>query len=1178
VNPSDRELEAKLVEMIRRYSFIRTAAGQQLYQFFVDIYEHFFDNEKSDAYDDTNDTNTNTNTSTSTEGFATMGTTNDNTNSTNNTDNTDNTDNTNSTNNTNDNTVSLIQQLDFTAGKLNPILKETYKRTISIDSQYRDPEYPMSTDFTLNFTETLRDVVSLKLYAIQLPVTWYTINENYGSNFFYLKSATPGIDTPDHEYRVEVSAGNYTASTLQQAISTSFNQLRTQYADVDFGTTDIAYNTSDCKATLSIDLQKAYNEHYYGLNFEKDPSTAGSLAGMLGFSNKTYDVLYQAFSTPTTPPSSAANAKTYIVDAATPGFSIVQYRSDIYTNPSLPKSLTTTKTYTNVALEYEDYQNITPNSQTIMLGLSYEIIDTIPITFPVEFYGNHDPTEIMEEVDRLLKAHSKLDNAVNASQVTYNEEKQQYVWSVKLDRFQNANTPNYKVVLRFPYTDDINRNLWIDTSNSSPSVFGWEPTTNTLPNDAKEAIVEMSNLVAENEKTSQLETIDNKIRWVCSNPNINPQIGAYDASMANYELPAINPNFDFEVDISNSNNYVQSTLTEEINTKIRSTAQDISDQLLDATEVRLENNQFFLKTDLRKRFTTEDFLTQQHTSNKSGPITSFGDFFSAPSGNESNNHFNMTVMGFDETTYIYTSEFKTQQDYEITPQTLFTIQGGDKFKDISFNPTIDTSGSFNRNDFISKINDILNNYQFDSTTTNYPLRNSSFTFFAIDGVTSHVELRIVVDFEITEKEYRLEFIDPAYVTTQPTQTTQTSLWETTVWNNAFGLDPSYNLSDYNTTTTPPLVSFIEISGNSVELDEQDISENIILKPNVNALNGVYVANSTVNDIVIPINAKNTTRLNLITVINEELRTNELTKGSYIELITDPQTQKSRTNIRWNVNKIYTTQDYRLVFYDIYSFVRCNESTRSYRNATIDNTLGWILGYRSLSEYPLIADNLMSVSRTYQNPDTLLSTGSPYTYSETFVDGHIINPNTVTTTLTGDTTVSVNLYNYFMIILDDFNQNHLNDGLVTVTKRDNSVTLPSYANRKKYQCDPVTGEIINSGIPTGQNNLTQNQLYSLNQIINTQNQNRGAVNSGPFVKDMFALIPVKTSGMTPGSIFVEFGGTLQNQERMYFGPVNINRLNVKLINDRGDTVDLNGANWSIQLVCEQLYQKQKGGGP
>jgi hypothetical protein len=40
--------------------------------------------------------------------------------------------------------------------------------------------------------------------------------------------------------------------------------------------------------------------------------------------------------------------------------------------------------------------------------------------------------------------------------------------------------------------------------------------------------------------------------------------------------------------------------------------------------------------------------------------------------------------------------------------------------------------------------------------------------------------------------------------------------------------------------------------------------------------------------------------------------------------------------------------------------------------------------------------------------------------------------------------------------------------------------------------------------------------------------------------------------------------------------------IKLVNDRGDVVDLNGANWSLQFICEQLYQSTsssgaKGGG-
>ena len=74
-----------------------------------------------------------------------------------------------------------------------------------------------------------------------------------------------------------------------------------------------------------------------------------------------------------------------------------------------------------------------------------------------------------------------------------------------------------------------------------------------------------------------------------------------------------------------------------------------------------------------------------------------------------------------------------------------------------------------------------------------------------------------------------------------------------------------------------------------------------------------------------------------------------------------------------------------------------------------------------------------------------------------------------------------------------------------------------------------------------------------------------------MQDIFGIIPVKTAGMSIGSVYVEFGGTLQQQQRLYFGPVNIHRMTIKLLNDRGNMVDLNGANWSFSLVCEQLYK-------
>ena len=157
----------------------------------------------------------------------------------------------------------------------------------------------------------------------------------------------------------------------------------------------------------------------------------------------------------------------------------------------------------------------------------------------------------------------------------------------------------------------------------------------------------------------------------------------------------------------------------------------------------------------------------------------------------------------------------------------------------------------------------------------------------------------------------------------------------------------------------------------------------------------------------------------------------------------------------------------------------------------------------------------------------------------------------------------------MIILDDYVQNHLNDGLVTITTTDSGIPLPSYANRATFRCDPITKKLVaTSATPTS--NLTAKQLYAANEILNVKQTAQSKYSAGPFVQDIFGLIPIKVAGLAQGMPYIEFGGTLQLQERSYFGPVNIRRMTIKLINDKGDIVNLNGANWSFSLMCEQLY--------
>jgi hypothetical protein len=158
-------------------------------------------------------------------------------------------------------------------------------------------------------------------------------------------------------------------------------------------------------------------------------------------------------------------------------------------------------------------------------------------------------------------------------------------------------------------------------------------------------------------------------------------------------------------------------------------------------------------------------------------------------------------------------------------------------------------------------------------------------------------------------------------------------------------------------------------------------------------------------------------------------------------------------------------------------------------------------------------------------------------------------------------------------LDDYIQNHLNDGLVTITQNQRAIesTDSSYTSRQK--CDPGTNSLYAASTKQANaDNMTLSQLYSLNQSIisNKPDPEMKKYSPGPFIKDLFGIIPIKIPAKT-GDMFVEYGGTLQNQTRVYFGPVNIRKMTIQLLNDRGGLVDLNRNNWTFSFVCEQLYR-------
>lgn len=109
------------------------------------------------------------------------------------------------------------------------------------------------------------------------------------------------------------------------------------------------------------------------------------------------------------------------------------------------------------------------------------------------------------------------------------------------------------------------------------------------------------------------------------------------------------------------------------------------------------------------------------------------------------------------------------------------------------------------------------------------------------------------------------------------------------------------------------------------------------------------------------------------------------------------------------------------------------------------------------------------------------------------------------------------------------------------------------------------------LPSAPRLLTQSQIYTINQISANRNNNTNFRAKAPTNNDVLAILPVSVSGTPTGQLMVENGSALQLNNRVYFGPVNIERMRVKLVDDKGNIINLNGSDWCFTLVCECLYQ-------
>ena len=287
---------------------------------------------------------------------------------------------------------------------------------------------------------------------------------------------------------------------------------------------------------------------------------------------------------------------------------------------------------------------------------------------------------------------------------------------------------------------------------------------------------------------------------------------------------------------------------------------------------------------------------------------------------------------------------------------------------------------------------------------------------------------------------------------------------------------------------------------------------------------------------------------------------------------DPSGEKIVSITQYN-DTFNSKTDAYFTFFDVTGKQNCYESGTYSCSAssshTFNGTLGWLMGFR----FP--------------------------------IEPIFTNGNTAQSVL--------NLYGtkYFIVVLDDYNQNHINNGLITITELSKILPLPSYYNNSQpYICSPNLPSILNINdignlsnispveatyinpdnlfnslqdkldigtgniqqiLPSAPRTLTQAQIYTINEIIKNRNKTISFRSKAPTNSDTFAIIPIKYGSISMGQLYTELSGQFQDNKRVYFGPVNIDRLRIRLLDDKGNNVDLHGGDWCVTLISENLYQ-------
>lgn len=175
-------------------------------------------------------------------------------------------------------------------GVINPIKKKTNTLNLNIDSRFRDNYYSTSSsNFMVQLSMQLSDVLSIQLSAIELPITFYTVSKQFGNNFFTVKLT----DTNEMQI-VNIPDGNYTNTGIIDVINNALSLLTGNFAKILF-VININGSVNGSGQTMvgceigepTFDFELNFQADKYG-NDDKNTPLPLKFGWILGFRNGIY--------------------------------------------------------------------------------------------------------------------------------------------------------------------------------------------------------------------------------------------------------------------------------------------------------------------------------------------------------------------------------------------------------------------------------------------------------------------------------------------------------------------------------------------------------------------------------------------------------------------------------------------------------------------------------------------------------------------------------------------------------------------------------------------------------------------------------------------------------------------------------------------------------------------------